>query len=197
MAPDRPLAGRIFSGQLIRGNPGIGRPDKVNLVFGRMIRQRGKRRTPGTFRTQVITTGACPYLYLCLCLRENPGRAVPEGRTGAPHRDHSQPAARPRHRQRADEPRRHGEGRLRRQPAPPGRRMHQPRPRRRDRRPGHAHQPGHLHHLHPRPRHALPRPPRPGRSSRPAARSRCGPPAPPAATCGTSSPPSWEKIHRT
>jgi len=36
----------------------------VNLVFGRMIRQRGKFRTPGTFRTQVITTGTCPYLYL-------------------------------------------------------------------------------------------------------------------------------------
>jgi hypothetical protein len=36
----------------------------VNLVFGRMIRQRGKYRTPGTFRTQVITTGTCPYLYV-------------------------------------------------------------------------------------------------------------------------------------
>ena len=40
--------------------------------------------------------------------------------------------------------------------------MHQPRPRRRDRRPGDAHQPGHQHHLHPRAWHALPRPPRPG-----------------------------------
>jgi len=64
MALDRPVTGRIFSGQLIRDNPGIGRPDKVNIVFGRMIRQRGKFRTPGTFRTQVITTGTCPYLYL-------------------------------------------------------------------------------------------------------------------------------------
>ena len=36
----------------------------MNLVFGRMIRQRGKFRTPGTFRTQVITNGTCPYLYL-------------------------------------------------------------------------------------------------------------------------------------
>ena len=36
----------------------------MNIVFGRAIRQRGKRRTPGTFRTQVITNGACPYLYL-------------------------------------------------------------------------------------------------------------------------------------
>src|SRR5262249_35108449 len=35
-----------------------------SIVFGRTIRQRGKGRTPGTFRTQVITAGACPYLYL-------------------------------------------------------------------------------------------------------------------------------------
>src|SRR4029450_11233820 len=64
MARPRPLAGRIFFEQMIRDNLDIGRPDKVNLVFGRTIRQRGKRRTPGTFRTQVITNGACPYLYL-------------------------------------------------------------------------------------------------------------------------------------
>ena len=35
----------------------------MNIVFGRMIRQRGKFNTPGTFRTQVITTGTCPCLY--------------------------------------------------------------------------------------------------------------------------------------
>jgi hypothetical protein len=64
MTLDRPLSGRIFFEQLIRDNLDIGRPDKVNLVFGRMIRQRGKYRTPGTFRTQVITTGTCPYLYV-------------------------------------------------------------------------------------------------------------------------------------
>jgi hypothetical protein len=64
MALDRPLSGRIFFEQLIRDNLDIGRPDKVSLVFGRTIRQRGKFRTPGTFHTQVITNGACPYLYL-------------------------------------------------------------------------------------------------------------------------------------
>jgi hypothetical protein len=64
MALDRPLAGRIFFEQLIRDNLDIGRPDKVNIVFGRTIRRRGKFQTPGTFRTQVITNGACPYLYL-------------------------------------------------------------------------------------------------------------------------------------
>ena len=64
MALDRPVTGRIFFEQLIRDNLDIGRPDKVTIVFGRMIRQRGKFRTPGTFRTQVITNGTCPYLYL-------------------------------------------------------------------------------------------------------------------------------------
>ena len=64
MTLDRPLSGRIFFEQLIRDNLDIGRPDKVNLVFGRTIRQRGKYRTPGTFRTQVITNSTCPYLYL-------------------------------------------------------------------------------------------------------------------------------------
>jgi hypothetical protein len=64
MALDRPLAGRIFFEQLIRDNIDIGRPDKVSIVFDRKIRLRGKNPTPGTFRTQVITDGACPYLYL-------------------------------------------------------------------------------------------------------------------------------------
>jgi hypothetical protein len=64
MTLDRPVSGRIFFEQLIRDNLDIGRPDKVNLVFGRTIRQRGKYRTPGTFRTQVITNSTCPYLYL-------------------------------------------------------------------------------------------------------------------------------------
>ena len=64
MALDPPLAGRIFFEQLIRDNLDIGCPDKVNLVFSRTIRQRGKFRTPGTFPTQVITNDTCPYLYL-------------------------------------------------------------------------------------------------------------------------------------
>ena len=63
-ALDGPVCGGIFFEQLIRDNLDIGRPDKVNLVFGRTIRQRGKGQTPGTFRTQVITSGTCPYIYL-------------------------------------------------------------------------------------------------------------------------------------
>ena len=47
MALDRPVSGRIFFEQLIRDNIDIGRPDKVNIVFGRLIRLRGKNPTPG------------------------------------------------------------------------------------------------------------------------------------------------------
>ena len=42
MALDRPASGRIFFEQLIRDNLDIGRPDKVNIVFDRKIRLRGK-----------------------------------------------------------------------------------------------------------------------------------------------------------
>jgi hypothetical protein len=64
MALDKPASGRSFSGQLIRDNIGIGRPDKVSIVFGRMIRLHGKTPAPGSFRTRVITSGVCPYLSL-------------------------------------------------------------------------------------------------------------------------------------
>ncbi len=64
MALDRPVASRIFFDQLIRDNLDIGRPDKVSLVFGRKIVAKGKFKTPGTFRTQVITSGTCPFIYL-------------------------------------------------------------------------------------------------------------------------------------
>src|SRR4029077_16987245 len=90
MALDRPVTGRIFFEQLIRDNLDIGRPDKVSIVFGRAIRQRGKFKTPGTFRTQVITTGACPYLYL-FYKKTQVKQYLKEGK-GAPHRDHPQPA---------------------------------------------------------------------------------------------------------
>jgi hypothetical protein len=61
---DRPACGRIFFDQLIHDNLDIGHPDKVRLVFDRQIRRRGRGRTPGSFRTQVITDGVDPYLYL-------------------------------------------------------------------------------------------------------------------------------------
>jgi hypothetical protein len=115
----------------------IGRPDKVNIVFGRMIRQRGKFRTPGTFRTQVITNGACPYLYL-FYKKTQVKQYLKEGRALRNETTFNQPRDLGIGKE-LTKPRRHGEGRLRRQPAPPRRRMHQPRPCGRSRRPGDAH----------------------------------------------------------
>ena len=60
--PGAPVAGRIFFGQVLRDNPGIGRPDQISLVFGRRIITRGRHRTPGKFRTRVITDGVTPSL---------------------------------------------------------------------------------------------------------------------------------------
>ena len=57
---ERPLDGRIFLEQVIRDNLDIGRPDQVKLVFDRRI----TRKTPGRFRTRVITEGVHPTLYI-------------------------------------------------------------------------------------------------------------------------------------
>lgn len=55
---DRPLAGRQFFEEVIRENLDLGRPDRVQLIFGRRI----TRKTPGTFKTRVLTTGVEPAL---------------------------------------------------------------------------------------------------------------------------------------
>jgi hypothetical protein len=57
---DRPLTGRRFFEQVIRENLDLGRPDRVQLVFGRRV----TKRTPGCFRTRVITRGVSPSLYI-------------------------------------------------------------------------------------------------------------------------------------
>jgi hypothetical protein len=57
---DRPVAGRVFFEEVIRDNLDIGRPDRVGLTFGRRI----DRRTPGRFRTRVITEGVTPSLHV-------------------------------------------------------------------------------------------------------------------------------------
>lgn len=57
---DRPLTGRIFFEEVIRENLDLGRPDQVSLIFNRRI----NRRTPGPFRTRVITEGVTPHLYV-------------------------------------------------------------------------------------------------------------------------------------
>jgi len=61
---DAPVAGWIFFEQAIRDNLDIGRPDQVGLIFGRRIIRKGKRATPGRFRTRVITDGVVPSLHV-------------------------------------------------------------------------------------------------------------------------------------
>jgi len=57
---DRPLAGRHLFEALIRENLDLGRPDRVSLIFQRRI----TKRTPGTFRTRIITQGVIPTLHV-------------------------------------------------------------------------------------------------------------------------------------
>jgi len=57
---DTPVAGRIFFEQVIRENLDIGRPGQVQLIFDRRV----SRRTPGRFRTRVITEGVTPSLHV-------------------------------------------------------------------------------------------------------------------------------------
>jgi hypothetical protein len=57
---DRPLSGRIFFEQVIRENLDIGRPKQVQLIFERWV----TKRSPGLFRTRVITDGVIPSLYI-------------------------------------------------------------------------------------------------------------------------------------
>src|SRR5262249_34224211 len=53
---DRPLTGRVFFEEVIRENLDIGRPDQVQLIFHRRV----TKRTPGRFRTRVLTEGVTP-----------------------------------------------------------------------------------------------------------------------------------------
>lgn len=61
---DRPLAGRVFFEEVIRDNVDLGRPDRVSAVFDRKIVRRGKRATPGRFRTRIFTDGVVPSLHV-------------------------------------------------------------------------------------------------------------------------------------
>ena len=57
---DQPVTGRIFFEEVIRENLDLGRPSQVSLVFDRKV----IRRTPGRFRTRVITDGVVPSLHI-------------------------------------------------------------------------------------------------------------------------------------
>jgi hypothetical protein len=61
---DSAVSGRIFFDQVIRDNLDLGRPDRVSLIFDRKIIRKGKRATPGRFRTRVITEGVTPSLHV-------------------------------------------------------------------------------------------------------------------------------------
>ncbi len=54
------MRGRQFFEEIIRENLDLGRPDKVQLIFDRRI----NRRTPGRFRTRVLTDGVVPALHV-------------------------------------------------------------------------------------------------------------------------------------
>jgi hypothetical protein len=57
---DRPVSGRIFFEEVIRENLDLGRPDQVQLIFDRRV----TKRTPGRFRTRVLTEGVTPSLHI-------------------------------------------------------------------------------------------------------------------------------------
>jgi hypothetical protein len=57
---DRPVQGRVLFEEILRDNLDIGRPDQVQLIFDRRL----TRRTPGGFRTRVITDGVIPSLHV-------------------------------------------------------------------------------------------------------------------------------------
>jgi hypothetical protein len=59
-ALDQPVMGRVFFEQVIRENLDLGRPDQVQLIFGRRV----TRQTPGRFRTRVLTAGVTPSLHV-------------------------------------------------------------------------------------------------------------------------------------
>jgi len=57
---DRPQTGRVFFESVIRENLDLGRPDQVQLIFERRV----TKRTPGRFRTRVLTEGVVPTLHV-------------------------------------------------------------------------------------------------------------------------------------
>lgn len=57
---DRPQTGRGFFEEVMRENLDLGRPDQLQLIFNRRV----TRRTPGRFRTRVLTEGVVPSLHV-------------------------------------------------------------------------------------------------------------------------------------
>lgn len=66
---DRPRSGRCLFEEVIRENIDLGRPETVSLIFNRRV----TKRTPGRFRTRVITQGVTPSLdvrYKCTKIKQ-------------------------------------------------------------------------------------------------------------------------------
>ncbi len=57
---DRPVTGRCFFEEVLRENLDSGRPDQMQLIFDRRV----TRRTPGSFRTRILTEGVVPSLHV-------------------------------------------------------------------------------------------------------------------------------------
>ena len=57
---DRPLRGRELFEEIIGDNLDLGRPDRVQLIFDRVV----TKKTPGEFRTRVIQEGVHPSLHI-------------------------------------------------------------------------------------------------------------------------------------
>ena len=57
---DRPLSGHQFFEEVIRDHIDLGRPSSVQLIFGRRVTS----RTPGRFRTRILTSDVDPSLHL-------------------------------------------------------------------------------------------------------------------------------------
>lgn len=50
---DAPRRARAFFESVVQDNLGLGRPDEIEILFGRQVR----KNTPGTFKTKVVTRG--------------------------------------------------------------------------------------------------------------------------------------------
>jgi len=59
---DRGLHGRCFFEEVIRENIDLGRPDQVQLIFGRKMQR--KTSTDGRCRTRIVTEGVVPSLHV-------------------------------------------------------------------------------------------------------------------------------------
>jgi hypothetical protein len=81
---DRPAAGRAWFEQTIRDQLDLGRPDKVQIVFGRKLTS----RTPGRFQTEVITKRRQPVIQAHH--KHSKVQAVLQGAPRAPDRDDGQ-----------------------------------------------------------------------------------------------------------